>query len=275
MLNSIRRVYLITENCLRESIRQKIFYAILFISIGMITGIYFLRELNFGSSEINFIFNLGYGTILLFGSILTITISAQLFFSEIENRNAITILAKPIRKSEFILGKFLGIIILLALFTGIMISILILVLKFGETKLLLNNTAFYADERLLNYTNLIIYSIAQWLKFVMICAITILVSSYSQTIIFSTVSSFLILTICQLQYLARITYSSTDFIPLNWFVAMISYLFPNFQIFNLGEHGATSTTISLMLMVKLLLYTTIYSSAYLYIATICFSRREI
>ena len=91
---SLIRMLLIARNTLLEASRQKLFSFLLLLALGLVGGAQSLREFNFGASELKFLADLGYGAMAFFGAALTIAATAQLFFSEIENRTALTLLAK-------------------------------------------------------------------------------------------------------------------------------------------------------------------------------------
>ena len=102
------RMLLIAQNTLREAARQKLFHFLLFLAFALVLGARWLRDFNFGAPELKFLADCGFGAMAFFGAALTVTATAQLFFSEIENRTALTLLAKPVWRAEFVLGKLLG-----------------------------------------------------------------------------------------------------------------------------------------------------------------------
>ena len=108
------RVRLIAAVTLREALRQKLVAVLALIAVGLVAGVRALRDFNFGASELKFIADFGDGAIAGFGAVLTVTLTAQLFFSEIENRTALTLLAKPVWRTEFLMGKFLGVVVVAA-----------------------------------------------------------------------------------------------------------------------------------------------------------------
>src|SRR5581483_12120307 len=102
------RTWLIAQNTLREAVRQKLLHFFVGLAIALVVGAQGLRDFNFGAPELKFLADCGYGAMSFFGSAVVIAMTAQLFFSEIENRTALTVLAKPVWRAEFVLGKFLG-----------------------------------------------------------------------------------------------------------------------------------------------------------------------
>ncbi len=95
-----------------------------------------LRDFHFGSSELKFIADLGGGALACFGAVLTVVTTAQLFFSEIERRTVLTLLAKPVWRMEFVLGKFAGVALMTGAFCLLLTGLLAVVLWFRESALM-------------------------------------------------------------------------------------------------------------------------------------------
>jgi len=91
-----------------EAIRQRFFAFLLVLSAAMVVSSVSFRFMDFGHSELKFVADFAFGGMFLFGSVLALVMTAQLFFAEIDNRTALTLLAKPLSRTEFLLGKFLG-----------------------------------------------------------------------------------------------------------------------------------------------------------------------
>lgn len=76
---SFSRLSLIAGNTFLEAVRQKLFNFLLLLAVGLVASAQFFREFNFGSSELKFISDFGFGALIFFGSALTIATTAQLF----------------------------------------------------------------------------------------------------------------------------------------------------------------------------------------------------
>ena len=76
---SIRSLSLIAQNTLREAVRQRVFGFLLLLALGLVLGVHFFQEFNFGTPELRFIADLGFGAIGLLGAVLAVTATAQLF----------------------------------------------------------------------------------------------------------------------------------------------------------------------------------------------------
>jgi hypothetical protein len=232
---SLERLRLIAGNTFLEAVRQRLFLFLLLVAVGLVGSVQFFRDFNFGASELKFIADFGMGALVFFGSILAITATAQLFFSEIENRTALTLLAKPVWRLEFIAGKFAGVWGVVGLFCAVTTAVLIGLLWWRETGLMAEHPEAFELGRHVNYGAVVVAAALQWLKFGVLVMITLLVASFSNTNLFTVVVSFFVLVICHLQYLARESLGHDAGFALKAGVTMLAGLFPNFQMFNVAE----------------------------------------
>lgn len=229
------RIRAIAANTFLEAVRQKLFHTLLILAIALIGSANFFRQFDFGSSELKFISDFGLGAILFFGSILAIVVTAQLFFSEVENRTALTILAKPLQRWEFIVGKFLGIMGVLLVFMVVMVLLLGAMLYWRESALMAQHPEAFSDGRLIHYGGLWLYGGLELIKLGILASLTLLVASFSNTNLYTVIVSFFLLLICQLQYIARDYWTNIEQPLLRWLVYAVSLICPNFQMFNVGE----------------------------------------
>ena len=79
------------------------------------------------------------------------------------------------------------------------------------------------------------FGFLQWLKFGVLATITLFIASFSNTNLYTIIVSFFVLVICQLQYIARDAYSDIEAGLGRIFVQALSLIFPNFQVFNVGD----------------------------------------
>jgi ABC-type transport system involved in multi-copper enzyme maturation permease subunit len=101
------RIAAIALNTFREAIRHRILYLLLVFAVGMISVSQLLSLLTVGSEE-KIIKDFGLAAIEVFGVLTGVFIGVGLVSREIERRTVFTLLAKPIHRSEFVLGKFAG-----------------------------------------------------------------------------------------------------------------------------------------------------------------------
>ncbi|MBI3449190.1 MAG: ABC transporter permease [Acidobacteria bacterium] len=113
------RLYAIAINTFREAIRDRILYLILVFALIMIGAGRAISLLTVGSEE-KIMKDMGLAAISLFGVATAIFVGVGLVFKEIEKRTIYVLIAKPIRRSEFILGKYLGLALVLFVNLSIM-----------------------------------------------------------------------------------------------------------------------------------------------------------
>ncbi|TVP75925.1 MAG: ABC transporter permease [Puniceicoccaceae bacterium] len=277
-VDSFTRIRLIAGTTFLEAVRQKFFSSLLLIAVALVGSSTFFQQFDFGAGELKFITDFGFGTLFFFGSILSITVTAQLFFNEMENRTALTMLAKPVYKLEFLAGKFLGAHLLMLCFTLVITLVLSGILYWREAEILqrLGPEAAEAGP-LVRYVDVFIFGFLQWMKFGILAAITLFVASFSNTNIYTIVVSFFILIICQLQYIARDAYSGMEAGWERLLVFGLGLIFPNFQLFNVGDQLVFDVEAALpaSVILQMTAYGLIYTVAFVLLAQLNFRSREI
>ncbi len=272
---SVNRLGIIAGNTFLEAVRQKLFLFLLLLAAGLVASALFFREFNFGSSELKFISDFGFGALIFFGSALTITTTAQLFFSEIENRTALTLLAKPLWRAEFVFGKFLGVFAVIGVFCALTIGLMMALLYHRESQLMGAMPEDFASGRMIAYGDLLTVGLLQWLKFGVLTAIVLLIASFSNTNLFTVVTGFFVLVICHLQYLARDQWTNVDNVLLSGAVRTLGLIFPNFQLFNLADEIGQGGGVSGAAALRVAGYGLAYIAAIGGLAVYSFRNREI
>ena len=150
-------------NTFREAIRDRILYSLLVFALAMIGGSLVLSTLSVGG-EVRIIKDLGLAAIGLVGTLIAVFIGVGLVHKEIERRTLYAIITKPIRRAEFVLGKFLGLALTLAVNVTIMGAGLLFLASAMEARV--------AWERLLPVG-------LTFLKLMVVTAIAVLFSTFS------------------------------------------------------------------------------------------------
>ncbi len=272
---SLGRTSLIARNTLREASRQRLFQFLVLLALALVLGARWLRDFNFGAPELKFLADCGFGAMAFLGSALTIAATAQLFFSEIDNRTALTLLAKPVWRAEFILGKLLGVAALTAVFCALLTGLLSLVLAWREAEL-----AALAPEAVttgggVSHAMVALGGLMQWLRLLVLAAFTLLVASFAQSQLFSVVTGFLVLVVCHLQHLAQESYARAGSAAGMVLSALISAVFPNFQVFLLVDSLSGADLPAVGDVIRVVLYGAGYAAAAAALAILSFRRREI
>ncbi|MBN1256677.1 MAG: ABC transporter permease subunit [Planctomycetes bacterium] len=120
----------IARNTLSETLRQSVFGVVLLGAGFLIASSPAFSMFTFMDST-KLVQDMGLATILIAGLFLAVLCSITVISKEIEGRTALTVLAKPISRGSFVLGKFLGISAAIILATCILIVVLLLTFRFG------------------------------------------------------------------------------------------------------------------------------------------------
>ncbi|MBN1566441.1 MAG: ABC transporter permease subunit [Acidobacteria bacterium] len=115
----IGRVLAIAGNTYRENIRDKVLYNLILFALIMILSSLALGKLTLGN-ETKVIVDLGLSSISIFGMLIAIFIGIGLVYKELEKRTVYALLAKPVHRYEWILGKYLGLLFTLLVNLAIM-----------------------------------------------------------------------------------------------------------------------------------------------------------
>src|SRR5437667_8149805 len=125
---SFGRIAAITLNTLTELTRQKAFYVLLIFALLLIGSSIFMARLTF-QQEFQILKDVSLGAMSIFTSLLAIVATARLIPQDIEDRTIYSILAKPVPRFEYVLGRLTGVLLLLAV-TVVAMSALFAVVMF-------------------------------------------------------------------------------------------------------------------------------------------------
>ncbi len=121
------RTFVITANVFREVIRDRVLYLVGLFAVVMVACVRLLPELSAGAQD-KITLDVGLAAMGLFGLVIAVFVGTGLVNKEIEKRTVLVLVAKPISRTEFIVGKHLGLSAVLALLVAAMTTIYMLVL---------------------------------------------------------------------------------------------------------------------------------------------------
>jgi ABC-type transport system involved in multi-copper enzyme maturation permease subunit len=153
----------------KEAKRDRVLYLLFFFAALGIVGSRVLAILTVGD-RVKIIKDVGLASISLFGILMAILIGTGLVYKEIDKKTIYTLLAKPLHRAEFILGKFLGLVLTLFVMTAAM-TVIFLAIVYAHT--------------LRIETGLLVAVAYTFLELVLITAVAILFSSFSTPILSS------------------------------------------------------------------------------------------
>jgi ABC-type transport system involved in multi-copper enzyme maturation permease subunit len=116
---ALQRIASIAVNTVREAVRNRVLYVLLFFALVLIgTGV-LLSTLSYVERDRIFQ-DIGLAAIRVFGAAIAIFVGVGLIHKEVERRTIYTILSKPVSRSEFLLGKYAGLVATLWIQVAIM-----------------------------------------------------------------------------------------------------------------------------------------------------------
>ncbi len=107
MGGGLSRLVAVAANTFRETVRERVLYNLVFFAILMTLSGLLLGELSIRQDE-KVLKDIGLAAMDLFGTVIAIFIGVGLVSKEIERRSLYPLLAKPLSRGEFFLGKFAG-----------------------------------------------------------------------------------------------------------------------------------------------------------------------
>ena len=209
-----------------EAVRDRFFNFVFILSFLMLaTGSFFLR-FDFGSTDVDFLFSFSIGTLSFFGLLISIILVVHLWFSEIQNRTILTILARPVSRLEYLLGKWMGCFFLVVSFTFLLGMISFVSIVFWNFIV----RGFGLDALNFLFIPYLTQLLALSLKLLVITSIVLMVSVIGSSSLFSTLVSFVLLLICMFQFVARDSFLEMAFFPFGWFSGLVSIIIPSYQV---------------------------------------------
>jgi len=119
----------IAVNVFKESVRDKVLYNLVLFATLLIAASYLIGQLTAGQ-DIKIIKDLGLAATSIFGLFIAVFIGIGLVSKEVDRRSIYSLLTKPIRRAEFIVGKYLGLVLTLLVNVSAMTLALYVVLGY-------------------------------------------------------------------------------------------------------------------------------------------------
>jgi Cu-processing system permease protein len=253
----IARVSGVALNTFRESIRDKVLVTLVVFAVLVMGSARVIQPLALGE-EAKVIKDLGLSAITLFCVLISILVGGRIVYKEIEKRTIYIILAKPVRRSEFILGKYLGLMAVLTV------------------SLVVMTAAFYSILAIMGMglqPSLLVAVLMTYFELVVLTAAAVLFSTFS-TPITGAVFTFVVYVVGHLTRDLKLLAALSPSVVVKVVSQILYYALPNLSNFNVrGEvvYGAVLDPSALLLSV---LYSLVYGATLLLIAVVIFDRKE-
>ena len=124
----VRVVSAVAANTVRELVRSKLLYNLLLFAVLFIAASLFVAQLTIGNWN-RVILDMGLATIEIAGVLVAVLIGVGIVAGEIERKTIFPTLAKPVPRSAFLLGRYAGLVAILAVNVAVMLAVLAIVLR--------------------------------------------------------------------------------------------------------------------------------------------------
>lgn len=253
----MNRILCIAATTYRETVRRRVF----FVSLGFALLIFFVPiaaiPLASGQKE-TLVRDIGLSFIDIFSVILSLLMSTLLVHDEIERRTIYTLLARPIRRRDYLFGKYLGLLLMNAVNCGIMAVafVAILALTLGGV-----DPALFVSVGM------------SFLQAAVVTAVALLLTTVSTPILAFCVTIFLFFAGHLLSDLRL--FGERFCGPLGRIASSaISYVLPNLENFNIKGELVYGDGVSAGFVMLALLYAAAYSALVVFLSGFLFERRE-
>lgn len=249
---------IIALNTFKENIRNKVLYNILLFALGII-----LLSISFGDwsvfARVQVMEDFGLATMSIAGLLLAVFIGVGLLGKEISQKTLYTVLVRPVNRFQFILGKFTGLLVTLFINFGIMTLVFsaVLVYQGGTIELPLLSAVFLA-----------------WVELAVIVSVSILFSVFT-TPTLAAIFTIAFWIIGHYNDLVQIKDVQADSPAFALLLKAIYYVLPNLEHFNIRAPVIYGNGIEPGFVVLAVIYGLLYTTLFLLLATLVFSRKDV
>jgi ABC-type transport system involved in multi-copper enzyme maturation permease subunit len=268
------KTYTIAITTAKEAIRQPIFIVLLLTGGMLILLFTFLPYFTFGE-DLKMVKDTGLAVILAFGLFLAIITASNSIAEDIEHRTAITLLSKPINRRQFIVGKFLGIILSVAIMfviLGLLFSAMVFY-KVGYDAREAAKQAPTTAERLAEVVQILPGVVLTYFQVVVLSALSVAISTRLPMLVNFVVS----LAIFLLGHLAPVLVAAAQgrFELVEFTARLIEVVLPALEFFNVSAAVATGQNIPMDFVAWNLVYCILYSTIAILLAFVLFEDRDL
>jgi Cu-processing system permease protein len=266
----MRLIARVAASVFRESVRDKVLYNLVFFAVLLMAASYLLGQLTAGQ-DIKIIKDLGLAATSLFGLFIAVFIGIGLVWKELERHSVYSLLAKPVRRTELVLGKYLGLAFTLLVNVAVMAAVLYVVLAWmwwtSPENIRASWEAPALDPALL-VAFLLIYG-----QLLLVTAVALFFSTFSSPML-SAVLTFGFYAIghfnADLKHFESVVASA----PLVWLTRALYYLLPNLAPFDVTAPVVHGQAVSPGYVAMTIGYGAVYIALLLAAGAHIFARRD-
>jgi ABC-type transport system involved in multi-copper enzyme maturation permease subunit len=266
----MRTIGRVAVNVFKESVRDKVLYSLVLFAVLLMAASYLIGQLTAGQ-DIKIIKDLGLAAISIFGLMIAVFIGIGLVWKEVERRSIYSLLSKPIRRHEFVLGKFFGLAFTLTVNIAAMAAAYYVVLAYMATTFPPEIRAAWpapaTDPRLLVAVGLVL------VELLVVTAVALFFSTFSSPFLSAilTIALWVIGTFnADLRNFDAVVQSPTA----AWVARALYYVLPNFGAFDVKTQVVHGLTVPVQYVATTVAYGAVYLALLLTGAVAVFARRD-
>lgn len=286
----VGRVWTLAASTFTQLVRMRTFYFILLFAF-VIAISSNLDVLFTAAFKLRIIKETSLGAMYIFAMFYAIVATAMLIPRDLEDRTLYTILAKPVSRFEYLLGKLVGVLLTIGVALLVMLVLFTIVLWFRQQgivaeqhKLLSNNPRFTPEDIAADIAhlkaqgvgwNLLAATWAIFLKSAVVVALTIMISTFASSSLFTIIVSS---TIFLIGHFHKITFErlaqDTGSPAIEVLGKGVVMLIPDFRTFDIVDAVAAGVPFGTGTMGAMALLTAFYLVMYTLISLYLFFDKE-
>jgi ABC-type transport system involved in multi-copper enzyme maturation permease subunit len=251
----------IARNTFREAVRDRVLYNLVAFAVILIASALLFGEISIGIEKIILI-NIGLSSISVFGLVIAIFLGIGLVYKEMDKRSLYPLLSKPIRRWQFLLGKFLGLNLTL------LVNTLFMSAGLAAALLYLNGRFEFPDIYIVPAVYFIV------LELFLVTGLCLFFSCFS-TPVLSAIFTFLIYVVGTTANDIREFGQLSQNPGMQQLTTFVYYLLPNFSNFSVSAAVSHGIPVSSRLVLLNTVYALCYGALLLGAAAWIFSRRDL
>jgi ABC-type transport system involved in multi-copper enzyme maturation permease subunit len=266
----MRAISWVAVNVFKESVRDRVPYNLVLFAVLLISASYLIGQLTAGQ-DVKIIKDLGLAATAVFGLFIAIFIGIGLVSKEVERKSIYALLSKPISRPQFIVGKYAGLVLTLAVNLAVMTIAIYAILAYmtwmETAELQASWEAPGVDPRMLKATLLI------FVQLMLVTAVALFFSTFSSPILSAALTFGLYIVghfNADLKNFDKIVESK----PAIWLARAIYHVLPDLSAFDVKMEVVHGLPVAAGYLVTTTAYGAAYIGALLLGAVVIFSRRD-
>ena len=268
---TLRRIGLVGWHVFKESVRDRVLYGIAAFAVLLICASLAIGQITAGQ-DLKIIKDLGLAAIELAGVLMTVFIGVGLVSREIDRRSIFSLLAKPLPRWEFIVGKYFGLVLTVAV--NIWAMTVAFYLMLGWLYLASPASLRLAWEAPALDPHIAIQVVLFTAELALLTAIALFFSAFSSSALISVVFTVSLYVLGLASADLRAFNDTVEAPVVGQVVSAIGWLVPAFSAFDIKNSVVHGQPVSPGLVGSMALYSATYSATVLGAAVAIFSRRE-